>query len=91
MLRERSQTQKAIYPVIPLASWKRQHYRNRNQISGCLALGVGGGNGIQRVMRELLRIKEISTVYLDGSGVYRIDSYVCQNSSNHTPKKGEFY
>lgn len=76
--------------MIPLTFWKRQHYRNRNQISGCLALGVGGGNGIQRVMRELLRIKEISTVYLDGSGVYRIDSVFVKTHQTIHLKKVNF-
>lgn len=42
MLRKRSQTQKTIYYLIPLTLdvQKRQIYRDRKQVGGCLWLGV---------------------------------------------------
>ena len=40
--------------------WKRQHCGNGNHISAFLALGLGGGNGVQRVMRGCRRVKETS-------------------------------
>ena len=54
-LSERSQKQKGYIPhnFMYKILWKRQNYKDKNQIGGCQGLVVGGGDWLQRDMRGL--------------------------------------